>query len=1200
MPGRDGKFTQSHRQWGLHLWFLLEFESDEDIRDIIMSYREMKDMVEWAEPEYKKRLSSAESTLVSAMEQTLARWTPNDPYYGYQWHYHNTGQTGGTVDADIDLPEAWDLEKGHPDVVVAVIDQGIQTNHPDLAGNMWINSGETPGNGIDDDSNGYVDDIYGYNFAGGTGTISAGDHGCHTGGTIGAVTNNGTGVSGIAGGSGSGDGVRLMSCQVFSTSNGGFELAPIYAADNGAAISQNSWSYTSEGVYDQSVLDAIDYFNANGGGAVMTGGITIFAAGNDGSSGNWYPACYSGCFAVAATNHEDVRSYYSNYDTWVDVSAPGGETYVEEEGVLSAVSGSSYAFYQGTSMACPHASGVAALVVSYLHRAGSSITNTELANLLRNTTDDHYYANPSYVGMLGTGRINAHSALLAADPTLPACTITAPSNYQVFDLNSTIAVNATATDSDGYLTQVAFYIDDEATPSYTDYSSPYAWNWDTTGVSGGNHAIKAIATDNDGNTAQSTVTVILLAPPDEGFESGGFSSYPWGFGGNTNWFVQSAETFSGTYAAQSGAITHNETSSMSVTLNITSAGNISFYKKVSSEASWDFLRFYIDGTMQDEWSGSGSWSYETYPVTTGSHTFSWSYDKDGSVSSGSDCAWIDHIIFPSYTLPSEYYPPQNLAAAGANGVVYLTWDAPAYGTPTGYRIYKDGSLLTTVTGLSHDDHAVVNGTTYSYYLTAVYSGGVSDPTPIVSATPNLITSVIIGDGTDSNGSTYACPINVYYESLHGQSVYTAAELNAAGLFGPAEITEIGFNVTQTPNLAMPNYVVRMGHTTVENVTDWITASALTTVWTSASYQPTQTGWNMFTLSTPFIWNGTDNLVVDTGYGLIGEWNSSGTTQYTSVNNGYRYVRNDYNDQTNVFSGGYTSNYRPNVKLSVSVEPEEEPEIVVDPLSLDFGEIEVGQSSIQQFTIQNTGTATLTGSITTPAGYTVFEAGARSNEPRENDRSAGLRTAVSDMRNTVSFSIAPGASVNYDLTFSPTEASAYNGNVVITSNDSDEPITNIAVTGNGFIPPSISVDDNTLAASLNIGAEDTDSFIISNLGSQELTFVLSESPAVDWFSFDPGSGAISGSGSQTITGTFSAAGMAPGTYQTTLLIDSNDPANPQLSISVNMEVVNITPTIDLPLEGFSFDMNGSLVVDFAPYVDDADGHALALGYSGNTD
>jgi len=458
--------------------------------------------------------------------------------------------------------------------------------------------------------------------------------------------------------------------------------------------------------------------------------------------------------------------------------------------------------------------------------------------------------------------------------------------------------------------------------------------------------------------------------------------------------------------------------------------------------------------------------------------------------------------------------------------------------------------------------------------------------------------VVIGDGTDSSGSSNACPINVYYESLHGQSVYTAAELNAAGIYGPVDITEIGFNVTGTPDLAMPNYLVRMGHTTAENVSSWISASALSNVWTSASYQPTQTGWDMLTLSTPFTWNGTDNLVIDTAYGLIGEWDSSGTTQYTSINAGYRYIRNDYNDQTEVFSGGYTSSYRPNIKLNISVEPQDEPEIVVDPLSLAFGEVEVGQSNIQQFSIQNAGTESLTGSITTPNGYAVSEVAARNNGTPSAGRSAGLRTAVSETRNTLSFTIAPGASENYDVIFSPTEVTAYNGNVVITSNDSDEPTINMAVTGNGFIPPTISLDDNELAASLNIGAEDTDSFIISNLGSQELTYALSESPTVDWFSFTPGSGGISGGGSQEITGTFSAAGLAPGTYQTTLLVDSNDAANPQLSISVDLEVVNISPTIDLPSEGFTFDMNGSLMVDFTPYVGDPDDDPLSLSCSEN--
>jgi subtilisin family serine protease len=237
--------------------------------------------------------------------------------------------------------------KGNSDVIVAIIDGGIDYNAcNDLAANMW--------------------DGIGFNFVNNSSTIIAHNHGTHVAGTVAAVTNNSVGVAGVAGGSGSGDGVRLMSCQVFTaSSSGGFHIAPVYAADNGAAISQNSWGYVSAGIYSQPVLDAIDYFNAHGGGNALDGGITIFAAGNSNSSGQWYPACYSGAFSVAATNNQDKKAWYSNYDTWVDISAPGGETNsVTARGVLSTLNGNAYGYYQGTSMACPHASGTAALMAS--------------------------------------------------------------------------------------------------------------------------------------------------------------------------------------------------------------------------------------------------------------------------------------------------------------------------------------------------------------------------------------------------------------------------------------------------------------------------------------------------------------------------------------------------------------------------------------------------------------------------------------------------------------------------------------------------------------------------------------------------------------------------------------------------------------------------------------------------------------------
>jgi|GEM_PF-1262444 len=430
-----GRFEAKHRRYGLHQWFEIEVDQGISIPDVLSAYKAVE-RVELSEPVYKKAIIGSGSPNYGPVvvkpklltgEVTLPG-ASNDPLVGAQWHYNNTGQTGGTPGADIKLFQAWGIETGRNDVIVAITDGGVQVNHPDLAANIWVNTDEIPGNNIDDDDNGYVDDINGYGFGDNTGTIAPDPHGTHVGGTIAAVTNNGVGVAGVAGGSGTGDGIRIMSLAAFGANDtGGFEDTYIYGADNGALISQNSWGYTLPNVFEQVVLDAIDYFVAEAGRdengtqvGLMNGGFVIFAAGNDDDPGNWYPGFYATTLAVAGTNHQDKKAWYSNYGTWVDVAAPGGETsnVPAQQGVLSTLSNNQYGYFQGTSMACPHVSGLAALLVSKY--GGPGLTPAAVRTRIIQTTDNIDAVNPDFVGLLGSGRINAFKALQEDDGEAPA------------------------------------------------------------------------------------------------------------------------------------------------------------------------------------------------------------------------------------------------------------------------------------------------------------------------------------------------------------------------------------------------------------------------------------------------------------------------------------------------------------------------------------------------------------------------------------------------------------------------------------------------------------------------------------------------------------------------------------------------------------------------------------------------------------
>ncbi|WP_153795746.1 S8 family serine peptidase [Foetidibacter luteolus] len=428
-----GKMEAKQRKYGLDKWYVLEVDKSASVKAALASFKNLGEL-EYAEPVY--RIASINPTTVKPLGapviKPMGAASVNDPFYSLQWHYENTGQTGGYKGADINLPNAWKITGGTPNVIVDIVDGGVDYAHEDLAANMWKNEAELNGqDGVDDDNNGYVDDIYGYNFADKTAAIAPGDHGTHVAGTVAAVNNNGIGVAGVAGGTGIGDGARLMSSQIFganSPDGAASAAAIVYGANNGAVISQNSWGYTSPGVYAQVVLDAVDYFTKEAGRdengiqtGPMNGGVVFFASGNDNINDESYPGYYPATVAVSATTVFDNKSSFSNYGSWVDISAPGGELNVpNNQQIASTVVGNKYGYLSGTSMACPHVSGVAALIVSKFGKQGFS--NEDLKNRLFATVDKFIALNPAYNGLMGIGRLNAGRAV-EPDQALPPAKI---------------------------------------------------------------------------------------------------------------------------------------------------------------------------------------------------------------------------------------------------------------------------------------------------------------------------------------------------------------------------------------------------------------------------------------------------------------------------------------------------------------------------------------------------------------------------------------------------------------------------------------------------------------------------------------------------------------------------------------------------------------------------------------------------------
>lgn len=389
--------------------YLLEFAAVQDIEKCIKDLQQLKGIA------YAEKVPLDRMCL-----------TPNDPSFSSQWGLTN-----------INAPAAWNYFSSGSTVVVAIVDDAIERSHADLSPNLWVNAGEIPGNGIDDDNNGYIDDINGYDVSDNDNNPnppgSSFDHGTHVAGIVSARSNNGTGVASI------GFSCKLMCVKATNSAGSvtsGYD-GIVYAAASGASIINMSWGGPSSSITAQNIINY----------AVGKGCILIAAAGNDNVNTLFYPAAYNNVVSVAATTSSNTKASFSNYGSWIDVSAPGNNIY-------STTIGNSYGNKSGTSMASPMVAGLAGLMKSL----NPNMPNNDLINCLLSTAANINAQNPSYIGQLGSGRIDAAAAMACV-----AATLSNPPTADFSASNTTLSAGGSTI--------------------FTDLSTynPSSWNWTFSG-----------------------------------------------------------------------------------------------------------------------------------------------------------------------------------------------------------------------------------------------------------------------------------------------------------------------------------------------------------------------------------------------------------------------------------------------------------------------------------------------------------------------------------------------------------------------------------------------------------------------------------------------------------------------------------------------------------------------------------------------
>jgi len=691
--GAEQKITNG-KSMDLSRYFKIQFDPKADLDEVMEAYRN--------DP-------NVESVEKNAMHAMYA--TPNDGYYGYQWHLNQAS------DHDVDAPEAWDIETGSTSLIVALLDSGTRYYHPDLGGanasptnpgasrgNMWINNAELNGSsGVDDDGNGYTDDWIGWDFIDGVSNCWTGEdcytedndprdfngHGTHTAGIMAMITNDGYGMCGVAGGWGSGsqaqygNGIKVMPLRMgYSYNYGGQEYGVVmmdaaasafyYAANNGAKIASCSWGSSNTG----GLGAAVDYFIANGG-------IIFVAAGNDGSQTADYLNGRGDCVSVAATDQNDAAASFTTYGTWVDISAPGVGIYSTYHDHTDPNT-NYWAALDGTSMATPLAAGVGALIWSHNPTWTASQVKTQLFSSADNIDA---YLSSTYIGKMGAGRVNAYNAVNTGPPPAPVA------NFSGSPTSGTAPLTVNFTDlSTGSITSWSWTFGDGGTSTLQNPSHQY--------TSAGTYNVTLTVTGpggSDGETKNGYITVSPCIAPTAGFtgsptsgdyplavsftnQSTGATSYSWNFGDG------------GTSTATNPSHTYTAAGTFTVTLTATnSCGS-------DQEVKTNYITVTTPPCDPPVANFSGSPTSGNYPLavsftdlsTNSPTSWSWTFGDGGTSTSQNP----SHTYTSAGTFTVTLTATNSCGSDGETKTGYITVTEPSsdYATPPYSTGFESGSF----------------------------------------------------------------------------------------------------------------------------------------------------------------------------------------------------------------------------------------------------------------------------------------------------------------------------------------------------------------------------------------------------------------------------------------------------------------------------------------------------------------------------